>query len=142
MRSDTRNSQITLQILRLWLARSRRNLQLPGVKQQKTGEASFFPATVIADDDNSMLAIDDGRADAFSALEAWQAWNGDTACRRIWMTVPEPEIEMNLLACDRPTDDQISPEGGNVGHATNPLAAKVQQIKRGRYTGWLVCFED
>ena len=58
------------------------------------------------------------------------------------MTAPEPELEMNLLACDRATDDQISAEGGKVGHATNPVAAKVQQIKRGRYTRWLVCFED
>ena len=57
--------------------RSRRNLQLLWIKQQKTGEASFFSAAVIADNNDPLLAIDYGGAYSFSVLQALQARNGD-----------------------------------------------------------------
>ena len=65
----------------LSVARSGRNLQLRGIKQQVAGVASFCAASVIADDDDALPAIDDGGAHAFSVLEAWQTWSGDTASR-------------------------------------------------------------
>ena len=117
------------------LASSRRNLQLPVVKQQKVGEASFFHAAVIADDDDLLPPVDNGRADPFGAFEALKGGNSNTAWRLTWMTAPEPELELNLLASDRTTDNKVPVERGKVGYCANPVAAEVQCCQGGRDPG-------
>jgi len=82
----------------LSIVKSRRNLQLLWIKQQKTSKASFFSAAVIADNDDQLLAIDYGGAYSFSVLQALQARNGDKTCRITLLTAPEPELEVNLFA--------------------------------------------
>ncbi len=57
------------------------NLQLPRIKQEIAGEASFSTASVITDDHDSLPAIDYGGTHSFSVLEALQSRSGDTAGR-------------------------------------------------------------
>jgi len=77
-------------------ARSRRNLQLPWFKQQKTREVPFFSVTVIADDDDSRSAINHRRAHPFCVPKTLQAGDRDTARWRTGLAAPEPELEFTL----------------------------------------------
>ena len=128
--------------LRLPITRSMRNHQLRGVKQQKARVASFFPAAVIADDHDSLLAVDHRGADPFGVLEALQAGRGDTASRLTRMAAPEPELEVPPLAGDRTTDDKIPAERGNPGHAAYSVSSEIKRFKNGQDPGWLGCFKD
>ena len=69
---------------------SGRELKLPGIKQQKTGAASFFPAAIIADKDDLLLSIEDGGADPLGVFDALQAGNRNAADRITPTAAPEP----------------------------------------------------
>lgn len=56
------------------------------------------PAPVVADDDDLLHAIDDGRTHPFSPLKTPQTWNRDTARRsRVRDRRTEPEIKCGTL---------------------------------------------
>jgi hypothetical protein len=62
-----------------FVERSSCGLQLSRVEQKIAGKASGIPVPVVADDDDSLRAADDGWAHPLSFLKAAQAWNRDTA---------------------------------------------------------------
>ena len=97
--------------------------QLLRIKQQKMRVASILTAAVVADDDDALPAVDHGGADAFGMFEPRQAGNAGAAGRVIWAPVPEPEQELNIVACDGSADEQVAVERGQVAHAAYAVAA-------------------